>query len=189
MMKHYCITGGIGSGKSYVCTMMRHHGIVVYDCDSAAKRLMVTSSEIRERLTALIGKDAYMPDGRLNKPVIVGFLLASEANKKAINAIVHPVVMRDFLDSGIQWMECAILYEAHLEKFADLVVAVTAPHEVRVKRIMQRDGISMDMAEEWINKQVPQEIVQSRADYVIENDGIKPLAPQIDFVLEKISEY
>ena len=109
-MKHCCITGGIGTGKSYVCNLLRKRGIDVYDCDSAAKRLMRTSAYIRERLTTLIGEDAYSDDGTLNKPVVAKFLLQSEENKQSINAIVHPVVMEDFLASGQQWMECAILY-------------------------------------------------------------------------------
>lgn len=170
-MKHYCITGGIGAGKSYVCRLIEKAlGVTVYDCDSNAKRLMNTSPDIRQRLTALIGSDAYI-DGNLNKPVVARFLLASEENKQAINAIVHPAVMQDFYDSGQQWMESAILYEAHLESYVDEVIAVTAPTEVRIQRIMQRDGISYDKAKEWIDNQFSQEEVVNRADHVIVNDG------------------
>ena len=178
-MKHYCITGGIGSGKSYVCNLLKQQGIEIYDCDSAAKRLMHSSDEIRQRLTALIGLDAYV-DGRLNKAVVAQFLLASEENKQAINDIVHPAVMKDFYDSGIQWMECAILYEAHLEQYADKVVAVVAPEKLRIERIMKRDGITHEKAREWIEKQIPQEPVAERADMVVVNDGATPLEEQIE---------
>ena len=186
MNKHYCITGGIGAGKSYVCSVLKKRGISVYDCDSAAKRLMTESQEIKEKLVTLIGENAYQPDGRLNKTVITHFLLASESNKQAINAIVHPVVMRDFLDSGMQWMECAILYEARLEKYADVVIAVTAPHDVRVERIMKRDGINREKAEEWIKKQIEQDVVEEKADYVIVNDGVKSVEIQTDNILYRI---
>lgn len=179
LMKHYCITGGIGSGKSYVCNLLKQQGIEIYDCDSAAKRLMHSSDEIRQRLTALIGLDAYV-DGRLNKAVVAQFLLASEENRQAINDIVHPAVMKDFYDSGIQWMECAILYEAHLEQYADKVVAVVAPEELRIERIMKRDGITHEKAREWIEKQIPQELVAERADMVVVNDGATPLEEQIE---------
>ena len=168
--------------------MLRKRGIDVYDCDSAAKRLMRTSAYIRERLTTLIGEDAYNDDGTLNKPVVAKFLLESEENKQSINAIVHPVVMEDFLASGQQWMECAILYEAKLEHYVDTVIAVSAPYEVRVERVMRRDGISRENAEEWINKQMPQEQIEERSQYVIYNDGTSSLEAQVDSILNILKE-
>ena len=100
------IAGGIGSGKSYVCALIRQRGFEVYDCDSAAKRLIRTDPDIRSRLTALIGPDTYTAEGQLNKAVVARFLLASDANADAIDAIVHPAVFRDFEASGLQWLEC-----------------------------------------------------------------------------------
>lgn len=181
----YCLTGGIGSGKSYVCRLLRERGIEVFDCDESAKRCVISSQEVREQLTRLIGSDTYL-DGVYNKAVVAQFLLTSEENKLAINAIVHPAVMRDFLSSGMQWMECAILYDSHLEHYADKVVAVVAPEEVRVSRIMERDGITRQKAEAWIRAQMPQQEVEQRADYVIVNDGIQPLQPQIDKILNSL---
>lgn len=181
-MKHYCITGGIGSGKSYICKLLNERGIDIYDCDAGAKRLMNSSHDLKHRLTALIGPDTYK-DGALNKAVVAQFLLASEDNKQAINAIVHPAVMNDFLASGLQWMESAILYEAHLEGWVDKVVAVMAPEEIRIERVMKRDGITRERAAEWIAKQYPQERVGERADYVIVNDGVKDLHEQVDGLL------
>lgn len=84
------ITGGIGSGKSYVCRLLEQRGIEVYDCDAAAKRLMRTSDRLQQQLKALVGDAVYSADGVLQKPVLAEFLLASEANKLAINDIVHP---------------------------------------------------------------------------------------------------
>ena len=85
-------------------------------------------------------------------------------------------------------MECAILYEAHLEDFVDKVVAVTAPREVRIERVMQRDGISYERASEWVDKQMLQENVESRADYVIVNDGRQSLDSQVAAVLKQIEK-
>ena len=93
------ITGGIGSGKSYVCRMLEKQGIRIYDCDEAAKRLMRTSEQLKRQLTELVGPEVYA-DGRLVKLVMTRFLLASEANQKAVNAIVHPAVAEDFRQSG-----------------------------------------------------------------------------------------
>ena len=105
------LTGGIGSGKSYVCKYLQQHGIEVFDCDTAAKQLMRTSPTLRQQLTQLIGTDAYTADGKLNKAVVAQFLLASPANAKAIDAIVHPAVFDAFIESGLAWMESAILFE------------------------------------------------------------------------------
>lgn len=187
MNRHYCITGGIGAGKSYVCQLLKQRGIDIYDCDAGAKRLMNGSETIVRQLTELIGPDAYC-DGRLNKAVVAQFLLASEENKQAINAIVHPAVMQDFYDSGMQWMESAILYEAHLEQYVDKVIAVTAPEDVRVERVMRRDSITRDKAAEWVAKQIDQNEVAARADYVIVNDGTTPLEPQIDKIIQTIKQ-
>lgn len=176
------ITGGIGSGKSFVCRLLAAQGISVYDCDSHAKRLMVESAEIRRRLTDLIGPETYVcVEGTfaLNKAVIARFLLSSPDNARAIEAIVHPAVIDDYLRSGIEWVESAILFESGLNRFVDRVVAVIAPEEVRIARIMERDSISREKALEWIGRQLPQDELASQADHVIVNDGLQPLLPQI----------
>ena len=103
------ITGGIGSGKSFICKLLEGRGICVYDCDSAAKRLMRTSDDIRQRLTSLISSDAYTDEGQLNKAVVAKFLFQTETNAHAIDAIVHPAVAEDFIQSGARWMESAIM--------------------------------------------------------------------------------
>ena len=181
------ITGGIGSGKSYICQRLKTRGIEVYDCDSAAKRLIRTSDSIRRQLTQLIGEDTYIGES-LNKVAVARFLLASERNAHAIDHIVHPAVFQDFMDSGIQWMESAILYESGINKLVDRVIVVTAPLEIRIQRVMQRDGITRQNVEQWMQRQWSQEEVRKRADYEIVNDGIADIDAQIDIILEKIKE-
>ena len=179
-MKRIAITGGIGSGKSYVCRLLSGLGIVVYDCDSAAKRLMRTSPELQSQLCDLIGPEAYLPgeDGLvLNKAAVAQFLLASEENARAIDAIVHPAVERDFISSGLAW----------IERLVDKVVVVTAPMEVRLQRVMARDGISRQKTLDWMNRQWPQEEVLRRADYEIINDGVQPLLPQIERIINQLN--
>lgn len=182
------ITGGIGSGKSYVCKLLAARGITVYDCDAAAKRLMRTSPTLRRQLTELIGTNTYQPDGTLNKAVVAQFLLASEQNAKAIDAIVHPAVFRDFIESGVDWMESAILYESGINRLVDRVLVVTAPEPVRIRRIMQRDGISTEKAREWIDRQWPQDSIRALANYEIVNDGETDLPSQVDSLLARINQ-
>jgi dephospho-CoA kinase len=174
------ITGGIGSGKSYVCRLLERRGIEVYDCDAAAKRLIRSSSRLRRQLQELIGS--------LQKADISRFLLASKDNQRAVNAIVHPAVFDDFEQSGMQWMESAILYESGADKLVDRVVVVTAPEEVRIERIMKRDGITREKALQWIARQWPQELVRKRADVEIVNDGEANLEAQVEKLIKTLSE-
>ena len=205
------ITGGIGSGKSYVCRLLEQRGYTVYDCDSAAKRLIRSSPFIRRRLTALIGPETYFKetgDGSqetgvrsqesgdrsqesgdyiLNKKAVAEFLLKSEDNARAIDRIVHPAVFRDFIESGLEWMESAIIYESGIHRLVDRVIVVTAPEELRIQRVMARDEISREKVLEWMSRQLPQEEVRQRADFEIVNDGLTDLNQQLDEILKEIS--
>lgn len=182
------VTGGIGNGKSYVCKLLAMHGIKVYDCDAAAKRLMRTSPSLRSSLSSLVGKEVY-DGGVLQKEVLANFILQSEANKQAVNNIVHPAVAADFNASGIEWLESAILFESgfcNRIKF-DKIICVSAPTDIRASRIMARDSISHVKALEWINSQMPQAEAERRSDYVIDNDGKQDLEKQINEILNKIN--
>ena len=174
------IAGGIGSGKSYVCRRLALHGITVYDCDAAAKRLIRTSPTLQQQLTALVGS--------LDKAAMSRFLLASEDNAQAINNIVHPAVFRDFEESGMEWMESGIMYESGAYRLMDKVVAVTAPQEVRLQRVMARDNISREKALQWMQRQWPQEKVRALADYEIINDGTSDIDQQIERLLTELHQ-
>lgn len=180
------LTGGIGSGKSYVCNILKQRGIEIFDCDSAAKHLMRNSEPLKEALKAAIGDEAYLEDGILNKAYISRFLLESEANSQIINGIVHPAVAEHFLQSGKQWMECAILFESGFNKLVDKVVCVVAPLETRIQRVMKRDNLDRSHALEWINKQMPQEDIIRLSDFCIHNDDAHELIPQIDDLLQTV---
>ena len=181
------ITGGIGSGKSYVCKRLEAFDIRVYDCDAAAKRLMRTSSALQRDLCRLVGDDVYV-DGVLQKQVLAKFLLASEDNKQAVNQIIHPAVARDFECSGYEWLESAILFDSGFDRriHFDYILCVSAPLEIRIQRVMNRDGISREKTMEWISRQLPQEEVLKRANFEIVNDGMEDIDEQILIVLNKM---
>ena len=171
------ITGGIGAGKSYVCQRLRARGIAVYDCDSAAKRLI-----------SLVGPDVYS-QGQLRKDVLTEFLLQSEANKQAVNDVVHPAVAEDFMASGYDWLESAILFDSGFDRRIafDHVICVTAPEPLRVERIMARDHVSRDRALEWIRRQMPQQRMVELSHYVIVNDGVQDIDIQISQINNNIN--
>lgn len=181
------ITGGIGSGKSFVCKLLQQRGIQVYDCDAAAKRLMRTSEPLQQALKHLVGEQVYQGP-TLQKHVLAEFLLRSEANKQAVNAVIHPAVASDFLASGLTWLESAILFESGFDRRVgfDHKVCVSAPEALRLERIMQRDGISEPQARNWIARQMDQREVERRCDFIIVNDGETPLGAQIDRILKEI---
>lgn len=182
------ITGGIGSGKSYVCKLLADRGIKVYDCDAAAKRIMATDTALQANLNAVVGEEVFI-DGILQKPILAKFLLASEANKQAINDVVHPAVAADFIASNYQWLESAILFDAKFNERInfDYIVCVIAPEDVRIERIAQRDGISHEQALQWIKHQMPQEVMEKKADFIIVNDGTSDLSTAIKSLLEAVS--
>ena len=182
------IAGGIGSGKSYVCERIRQRGFEVYDCDSAAKRLIRTDPDIHQQLTALIGPDTYTPEGQLNKAVVARFLLASDSNAAAIDAIVHPAVFRDFETSGMRWLESAIMYESGISRLMDRIIVVTAPLEVRIRRVMNRDHISRSQVLAWMSKQYPQEQVVALADFELINDGQADIEQQLNNIIEQCNK-
>lgn len=189
MKKRVCVavTGGIGSGKSYVCQLLHKSGIKVYDCDAAAKRLMRSDKALLRALRHLVGDEVYQGEV-LQKGILAKFILASEANKQAVNEVVHPAVARDFIRSDYDWLESAILFESGFYRRVnpDYVVCVSAPLEERIARIMRRDGLSRRESVEWIQRQMPQEEIIRRSDFNIVNDGRHDLENQIEQIIHKI---
>ena len=178
------ITGGIGSGKSYVARLIQQtYHLPLYDSDSQARRLMTTSPDIRRQLCALLGNDAYLSDGSLNRPLVARFLFSSEENAARINAIVHPVVRQDWLRfardaASPVLIESAILIESGLADTVDAIVAVTAPEALRIQRAMARDGSTEQQVRARIARQMTDDELLGHAHHVIVNDG-RPLQPQI----------
>ena len=180
-LQRFAITGGIGSGKSYVCHLLEKRGLSVYDCDEAAKRLMRSDESLQMMLQHLVGGDVCR-NGIIEKRVLAAFLLENDAHKQAVNDIVHPAVANDFMLSNFQWLESAILFESGFNRRVKFnhVVCVSAPLEMRVRRIMERDSITRESALQWIDRQMPQEEIEKRADFVIVNDEYANLETQID---------
>lgn len=187
------ITGGIGSGKTYVAHRMEQRGIPVYYTDDEAKRLMNTDEGIRKALVRLIGEDAYLPDGRVNKAVVAAYLFSDSSHVEQVNGIVHPVVREDFgrwvirQSSPLVAMECAILFESGFDKLVDIVLAVCASEDVRLKRAMHRDGATERqvlgrMAAQWTDEER-----RARAHYIIRNEGDTDIDMEIDALLQRLS--
>ena len=171
------ITGGIGSGKSYVAQMLQARWEVpVYDCDSEAKRLTAESDDIRTALTQLVGDHLWL-QGQMQKPVLATYLFASPEHAAQVNAIIHPAVRRDFLcwadahsRSPVVAIESAILCESGFHTLVDSILLVDAPLEVRLQRAMLRDGASRQQV---MARMARQDSAQARqlARFTVINDG------------------
>ncbi len=171
------ITGGIGSGKSYVAQMLQARwDVPVYDCDSEAKRLTAESDDIRTALTQLVG-DHLWQQGQMQKPVLAAYLFASPEHAAQVNAIIHPAVRRDFLcwadahsRSPVVAIESAILCESGFHTLVDSILLVDAPLEVRLQRAMLRDGASRQQV---MARMARQDSAQARqlARFTVTNDG------------------
>lgn len=184
------VTGGIGSGKSYVCRLLAQRWqLPVYDCDSAAKMLMVSSPHIRQQLQELVGDDVYDASGQLNKGVMSRYLFTDAAHVKAVNVIVHPAVKDDFelwasQQTGDVVMESAILVEAGFAKAVDCLVVVEAPLALRIQRAMARDGATEEQVRARVRHQMTAEQLRAYADIVIVNDGrdlLSQLSPIVNY--------
>ena len=188
------ITGGIGSGKSYVSAMLEGKGIPVYNADTEAKRLTTSNTEIRNKLIALLGEEIYI-NGELNKPMLASYLFASAENAVRVNGIIHPVVKEDFkcwqachADKEITAFESAILYEAGFEDAVDAVLMVFAPRELRLERAMNRDKATREQIEARMAAQMEEEEKCRRADFVVYNDGTLPLDEQLTSVINLLKK-
>ena len=186
------ITGGIGSGKSYISNILQEYGIPIYNTDDEAKRLMVSDEGIRRDLVALLGEEVYV-QGTLNKSLLASYLFADAENASRINGIVHPRVKLDFCrwleqhtDKEIVGMECAILFEAGFDDAVDAVVMVYAPETLRVERAMKRDHATETQIRARIAAQLDDEEKRKRADYVIYTDGSIPLDSQLSTLIAQL---
>ena len=178
------ITGGIGSGKSTVCRLFAQKGIAVYDSDAAAKRLMQEDGALRRQLAGRFGEGTFR-DGVLDRAYLAGIVFADPQALANLNALVHPVVMRDFdawaarQEGSYVILESAILFEAGLEGCVDKTVAVLAPRELRIERTCRRDGCGADQVVRRIAAQLDDDALSARADYVVVNIFEEDLEPAV----------
>ncbi len=187
-MRKVGITGGIGSGKTTVCKIFETLGIPIYYADDRAKWLMVNSPALQTGIINLFGKESYDEEGQLNRAYIGGIAFKHPKKLQKLNALVHPAVFVD----GENWQqeqlalqfpytlkEAALLYESGSHKFLDKMIVVTAPEELRIERVMKRDGLDREAVQDRIARQMPVAEKVAQADYIINNDGQQLLIPQV----------
>ena len=169
------VTGGIGSGKSAVCSFFAHLGLPVISADDIAKNLSVADSAIRKKLIALIGPSAYQSDGSLNRS-----FFANSSLRQKVESIVHPRVEKEIerqikelehRGKPIVIVEAALIYEAGLNKKFDAVIVVEADESERISRVRKRDTVSEEAVRSRMKSQLDGKKKLENADYIIYNNG------------------
>lgn len=178
------ITGGIGSGKSTLCELLVTFGASLYDSDKHAKRLMAEDMALREALCGAFGAECYTSEG-LNRRFLASKVFGNEEALRQLNAIVHPAVRGDFRrwaaeqSSEYVILESAILFESGFDSEVDTTVAILSPLEERVRRTMERDGVSREevlrrishqLSDDELHRRAARTIVNLRRDY-LESDA------------------
>lgn len=190
------ITGGIGSGKSFVSRCLKEgFSVQVYDTDREAKRLMLEHEGIRADLIALLGEEVYTAAG-LNKPFLAAYIFSSPENAQKVNAIVHPRVKEDFRNwafrqeqAGCQLVgvESAILFESGFDREVDKTLTVSAPLELRITRVMERDRVGREQVLERITAQISDEERNRLSDFSVENAETSDIHAQLVRILSALN--
>lgn len=188
-------TGGIGSGKSVVARVFHELGLPVYDCDRAAKELYDRDPQLLADMVALCGEAVLDAGGRLDRNALSRRIFSDTAMLAAVEDRVHPAVIRDFenwkqqQESALVLIESAILLEK--PRFAgmmDYTVVVTAPEEVRIRRVMARDGMTEEQVRKRMAAQWSDAERRAKADFILENDDRQALLPAVLQIIEKIKQ-
>lgn len=191
-MKVIALTGGIGSGKSVVSSILRIMGYVVYDCDSQAKKVMDSSEKIKRGLLDAFGYDCIDKDGLINRKYLGKVVFDNPKALSTLNGIVHPEVRKDLQEwtrikkeegNSYVFVETAILKESNLKDMIDLEWNVYAPIGLRIQRVMKRNNLSEVDVRARIKSQSS---TDDMTEFSIINDGVTAILPQIERNLKLI---
>lgn len=186
-MKKIGITGNIGSGKSFVCKMFENLGIPVFYSDDETKKLYLVPS-VKTLIINRFGNEVYFEDGTLNRKLLSYHLFKNEEAMKFIESVLYPVLNQHFDEwceqqkSVYVLYESAILFEKDYQRFFDKIIFVSAAESIRLQRVMKRDDCSEENVRSRMRLQLNEETKISRADFVIYNDGIKAVEPQVEAI-------
>jgi len=187
------LTGGIGSGKTTVAKLFEKQGIPIYIADERARAIM-DRPDVVEAVQQIFTTSVITEQGLLDRAKIKQVVFDQKELLEQLNQVVHPRVKEDFehwletnKDAPIVMKESAILFENGLEKSCDLIVLVVAPEEVRIQRVMARDGVSKEQVRKIINNQMKDEEKVGRSQYIIENNNKKSIESDIISIIRDIN--
>lgn len=187
------ITGGIGSGKSTVSRIFAQLGVPVYEADSAGKWVLNEDAEVKAEIIELLGPKAYNESG-LDSSWVASQVFENTDLLNQMNKVLHPAVARHFeswladqSEASYILKEAAILFESGSAKNLDKVIVVSAPVDLRIARVVKRDGVTKAEVEKRMANQWSEEQRLSKADFIIVNDGGSAIIPQIIEIHHQLS--
>lgn len=188
------LTGGMGSGKSTVAQLFELLGIPVYYADDAAKRLMNTDEELKKAIQSKFGKETYK-NNELDRQYLATVVFNDPDKLNLLNSLVHPVTIRD----AEQWFnqqtspyvikEAALLFESDAAEKLDYVIGVSAPQSLRIKRVMDRDGVSLEEVMKRLSRQMNEDDKMKQCDFIISNDEKQLIIPQVLELDKKLKSF
>lgn len=194
-MKIIGLTGLTGAGKSTVAQKLMAYGCYHIDADRVARDVINNNENVKNKLKERFGDDVVNTDGTTNRPVLASRAFADEQSTNDLNAITHPAVtgeiksiIKDMKEVGYRGIiiDAIALFESGEDALCDFTVAVVAPEDIRLERIMKRDNITKEKALERINAQKDESFFTSKADFVLWNYPpydlnveIRPIVAQI----------
>lgn len=190
-MKRIGLTGGIGSGKSFIANILEHMGFPVYYSDLRSKELTKSNPSIKTGLISLFGEEVYSDD-ELNTQLVATKIFQNEEIRQKVNELIHPIVRKDFEDwvtnqkTTLVFNEAAILFETGSYNNFDANILICAPLELKIQRVMKRENCSREEVLVRMNKQWSDEEKSKLADFVINNDECNPILTQLELVLAKL---
>ena len=192
-MKKIAVTGGIGSGKSFVCDLIASKGFPVFNSDSWAKDLMVSDVQLKRAIEKLIGDEAYQLDQdhniRINQAYIASRIFGQAALRLQLEQLVHPVVRIAFEQwvkeqtTALVFQESALILSTEYYKNFDAIVLVSCSDELRISRVMQRDNVDRMTVISRMKAQPDFESLLDRVTHVIDNSGDQSLEDQVEALI------
>ena len=188
------LTGGIGSGKTTVAKFIEDMGFPVYFSDDRAKEIVNDDEVLKNRIKELLGDEAYDENGFYNRKYVSGIVFNDDEMRLQLNALIHPAVKIDFenwvenQNSEFVFKETALLFELKLNESCYKSVLVTADDNIRIKRVMDRDGKTYREVEAVMDKQMPEKDKVKKADFVIyNNSNIEDLKTETEKTVMKLT--
>ena len=187
------LTGGIGSGKSTVSKILISKGFSVYNSDNRAKWLMNNDDNLKSNIISVFGDKAYLK-GSLNRKYLSAKVFNDSLKLKALNNLVHPLVAIDFKNWLIHqkskdfvFKEAAILIESGAYKEMDKIIVVSCPENIRLERVLKRDGNSPEFVKKRMQNQISETEKINHADFVVKNNGSESdLVLEVELVISEL---
>jgi dephospho-CoA kinase len=192
------VTGGAGSGKTAVCNRLKELGLKVISSDMLAREVVAPGAPAYQKIVQYFGEKILLADGHLNRQKLRQIIINDDAARAVLEHYMHPeinklVQLRTFQawqdGERLVFIEIPLLFELGIQDQFDVVVMISAERELRIQRLMKRDGVLRNGAEDLIDVQLPDDEKERQADFVIKNNGtVEQLRRAIDLFFQEFGE-